>query len=117
MVSVLLVDDDPQILDSTKLFLEAYDFHVTLARNGIEAMDMIQKQDFDLAIVDLFMPYSGGIETISKICRRMPIIAVSGQMKDRLSEEEISRSLNVDHFFAKPFDPRKLVHAINELVH
>ncbi|SCA56825.1 hypothetical protein MTBPR1_30195 [Candidatus Terasakiella magnetica] len=116
MINVLIVDDDQMILDSTKVFLEANDYQVTIAHDGIEAVELMEKQSFDIAVVDLFMPRSGGIETIAKINNRMPVIAVSGVMKDRLSEKELSHSLQVDQFLPKPFEPHRLITVIDQLL-
>jgi len=116
MVNVLVVDDDADIQQSTKAFLEAQGYNVICAANGVEAQEVMARSAIDIAIIDLFMPRQGGIETIAQCRAGVPIIAVSGEMNGRLSTEEISKSLHVDYFLNKPFQASDLLHKIQALL-
>jgi len=116
MVNVLVVDDDADIQQSTKSFLEAQDYNVFCAANGIEAQKIMANSAIDIAIIDLFMPQQGGIETIAQCRAGLPVIAVSGEMNGRLGTEEISKSLHVDYFLNKPFQASELLHKIQSLL-
>lgn len=116
MVNVLVVDDDANIQHSTKAFLEAQGYDVFCAGNGLEAQDVMADCVIDIAIIDLFMPKQGGIETIAQCRTGLPIIAVSGEMDGRLSPQEVSESLHVDFFLNKPFQAKELLNRIKNLL-
>jgi len=116
MVNILVVDDDLSICESTKAFLEALGHTVVTANNGIEALAAMETKEFDIAIVDLFMPKSGGNETISNIKQDVPIIAVSGEMNERITPEDVSQSLQVECFMCKPFSPDELAKNITHIL-
>ncbi len=79
--SLLIVDDEETICKPLKAFFSAKGYNAITARNGLEALDTLEKNNFDLMIVDLKMPKMGGVDLI-KIAKKdypyMPIIVLSG---------------------------------------
>ena len=80
---VLVVDDEPYVLEATRETLESHGYHVATAQNGREALDVFNRQRdaIDAVLTDLMMPELDGIAVIRKLRRqapRLPIIAVSG---------------------------------------
>lgn len=78
---VLVVDDDTAVRDVVRTMLETAGYHVAVAENGREALEMLQPGDFHLIITDLVMPEKEGIETIKAIRKDYPqlkVIAMSG---------------------------------------
>ncbi len=85
---VLLVDDEPNILDVFKEFCEITDsVEVDLSHNGLDAIQKIAKNDYDLVTMDLIMPEMAGVEAVAKIREtkpHLPIIIITGNATDRL---------------------------------
>ncbi len=120
MSSILVVDDDTQVLDvmSEMLRLEGYD--VSVAENGQEAVDQLRVDRFDLVITDLIMPEKEGLETIADIRRSqtdMPIIAISGGGRIGPTDYlETARFIGADATLAKPFGRQELISTVAHLL-
>jgi CheY-like chemotaxis protein len=81
MASILIVDDDKAVQIITKLMLEREGHDVTCASDGPRALHIFRSTDFDLLIIDIFMPEMDGLETmkLAHQCRpEVPIIVISG---------------------------------------
>lgn len=106
---ILVVDDEPKIVEVVKSYLENRGFAVSEAYNGKEALEKFEKENPSLVILDLMLPDITGEE----ICRtlrkksRVPIIMLTAKVE----EEDILRGLNIgaDDYVTKPFSPRQLV--------
>ena len=108
MKSVLVVDDDPNIVKSYKLVLESVGYSVDTARNGIEALFKSKKVYHDLIIIDMNLPDMLGNQLADQIREEKPdikIIMITGYSSymDELEE------LNVDEILMKPIPPEDLV--------
>jgi two-component system KDP operon response regulator KdpE len=103
MTRILLIDDDPTILQLLKLFLENEGYRVKTAESASVGLEYASKQLPDLAIVDLMMPVLDGFET----CRRLRELGVQSilVMSHRPDERSVIRSLEVgaDDYLRKPF--------------
>jgi len=67
MVSILLCDDEKDIVNALKIYLNNPDYRFYEAYNGKQALEIIQKEKIDLVLLDIMMPVMDGIETLSKI--------------------------------------------------
>lgn len=107
--SILVVDDDKDIRQLVEVYLKAEDFNVTLAENGEEALNLIEKNDFDLVILDVMMPKMDGLETLINIRKNnvMPVIFLTAK------NEEIDMikglTLGADDYIGKPFSSMELL--------
>jgi two-component system chemotaxis response regulator CheY len=88
---VLIVDDEPRVRDVFKEFCEISRFvEVDMAENGVEAVTMVENDDYDLVTMDLIMPEMSGVEAVGKIKRirpHLPIIVVTGNATERLIKQ------------------------------
>lgn len=112
MARILLVDDDPVILQMVNEFLRDAAHEVTTAANGMEALKLARSAPFDLVITDLVMPEKEGIETILALRKESPttkIIAMSGSTEDYLT---VARKLGASGTLAKPFSRQQLLDAV-----
>lgn len=106
---ILLVDDEPRILNflSAKLKVSGYD--VLTASNGIEALEQAQSQELDLMVLDVLMPQKDGFETLKELrtFSSVPVIILSarGANIDKVK----GLSLGADDYLSKPFSPDELV--------
>ncbi|MCA1809863.1 MAG: response regulator, partial [Lentisphaerae bacterium] len=109
---ILLADDDALLVCSCTRYLAHAGFGTTPAYNGMEALELFNKQpdDFDLVIIDMIMPRVGGVEVVTQLRKIKPevkIIGISGYSQDG-SEWDMFRN-QVSAWLAKPFEPDQLV--------
>lgn len=112
MQKILIVDDDPDILDILRLTLEQEGFVVSEASDGEEALQKVSKEALDLVIVDYRMPKRDGIDVCSQIkkdilLRHMPVIMLTGLSE--LDYKLTGIDAGADDYIVKPFEPRELV--------
>ena len=108
MKSVLVVDDDPNIVKTYKLVLESVGYSVDTARNGIEALFKSKKVHHDLIIIDMNLPDMLGSQLAEQIRLEKPdikIIMITGYS----SYIEELEELNIDEMLMKPIPPEELV--------
>lgn len=115
--TILIVDDEPTILDVAKRYLEKESFHVLTASNGNEAFDISQHHPISLIVTDIMMPESDGYDFILKVLdldQDIPFLFISAktQEQDRL----YSLTLGADDYITKPFSPRELVLRIKNIL-
>lgn len=111
---VLLVDDEEEYLQALATRLEARNMQVTTASRGTDAVALVDKQSFDLIILDLAMPGIDGIETLKQIKSKQPeaeIIMLSGQGSIKASIEAMK--LGAGDFIEKPVDIKELMEKIS----
>ncbi|GAB6191306.1 response regulator [Desulfocastanea catecholica] len=112
---VLLVDDEDDFLKTLTQRLEVRGLKVTGATRGEEAVDLVDKQEFDAIVIDLAMPGMDGLETLKQIKENHPeaeIIMLSGQGSIKKSTEAMK--LGAEDFLEKPVDIQELLQKIAE---
>ncbi len=107
--TILVVDDDREIVRAIAKLLELEDFRVLKAYNGMEAMDILMSQSVQLIILDVMMPKMDGLSATMKIreSKNIPIIILSAKTED--SDKIIGLSMGADDYVTKPFNPSELV--------
>lgn len=112
-MKVLYVDDDPMLRIATQRMLKTQ-YDVTLAENGIMALDLIQKEHFDCIISDIQMPGLTGIQLHALIAEKYPEIAARFIF---LSGEEESKLRSLPNkYLSKPANVRDLREAVQEVI-
>jgi len=118
-VSILIVDDDPVVLEIMKSFVASYGYRFATAANGREAAAILEKEPFSIVVTDIKMPHMDGVELLRHIKSRHPrtgVIVVTG-LGDQYSYVDVIREGAID-FMAKPFDGQefqaKLQRAVRE---
>ncbi|HVP38648.1 MAG TPA: response regulator [Candidatus Saccharimonadales bacterium] len=119
MASILLVDDDPQLLQALKLLLTSHGHRVTTAEDGVLAMTQVYRAIPDLIILDLGLPGGNGIMVLQRVrlSRRtsaVPVLVLTG--KAEAEAEATARSAGATEFLRKPADPKELLAAIDRLL-
>jgi YesN/AraC family two-component response regulator len=120
MPSILIIDDDAQILKMLRQILERESYDVTEAFNGKQGLRLYRKNPTDLVITDIIMPEKEGIEIIIELKRDYPdvkIIAISGG--GRINPEDyldIAKRLGAHRIFTKPVERKELLNAVRELL-
>ena len=109
MKTILVVDDEPNIIELVRLYLEQAGFAVVEARDGTEALRQHERVDPDLIVLDLMLPAVDGIEVTREVRRRgeTPILMLTARGED--IDRIIGLELGADDYLTKPFNPRELV--------
>lgn len=109
MNTVLVVDDDREIVESTAIFLRAEGYNVKKAYNGLEALDIVMSEDIQLLLLDIMMPEMDGVRALMKIreSKNIPVILVSAKSED--SDKILGLNIGADDYITKPFNPSELV--------
>ncbi len=106
---ILVVDDDLDIRTIVKAALESDGYEVTLAENGVVALEKFDSVNPDIVVLDIVLPDLSGTEICSKIRAKsgVPIIFLSGKSDD--IDRIIGLELGADDYLTKPFNPRELI--------
>lgn len=121
-LKILLVEDNILNQRIVTLTLKKFNHEVTIANNGVEAIDHFKERNFDVVLMDIMMPVMDGLEATVKIReietqnnmdRRTPIIALTANTMD--NDREKCLSYGMDEFMSKPFDIEKLNSIFSDL--
>jgi two-component system KDP operon response regulator KdpE len=106
---ILIVDDEPQITRVLRTSLQSNGHEVTVAQDGVEALDLFLKEPQDLVITDLAMPHMDGIELTREIRERsqVPIIVLSVRSQDTAKVAALDEG--ADDYITKPFSIQELL--------
>ncbi len=107
--TILVVDDDPEIVRAIAILLEKEGYRVLKAYNGLDALDLALEPDLRLILIDVMMPRLDGLSAVLKIRERrnLPILVLSAKSED--SDKILGLSMGADDYIAKPFHPQELV--------
>lgn len=114
--TILVVDDEPRMVNFITMNLELEGFRVITATNGFEALEKAFKEHPDLVLLDIMMPEMDGFETLEQLRQgsSVPVIFLSAK------SEEVDRikglDLGADDYITKPFSPRELVSRIRAVL-
>ena len=114
--TIVLVDDDRNILTSVTMALEDEGFRVSAYAGGAEALEWLGRQPADLAVLDIKMPRMDGMELLRKIREKsdMPVIFLTS--KDDEIDEMLGLRMGADDYIKKPFSQRLLIERIRALL-
>ncbi|HEX8010251.1 MAG TPA: response regulator [Casimicrobiaceae bacterium] len=116
---ILIADDEPSIVAAVEFLLQRNGYEVSIARNGDEALDLIERSHPDLVLLDVMMPRKSGYEVCARMRERpdwrdIKIIMLSARGRDA----EVNRGLTAgaDVYVIKPFSTRELMAKISDLL-
>jgi two-component system, OmpR family, alkaline phosphatase synthesis response regulator PhoP len=116
---VLVADDEPHIGRIIKMKLEQGPFRVTLAYDGQEALDILEREpDVQLVLLDLMMPHLSGLDVLARMraddrFKRLPCIILTAAGQEQQHRRALT--LGASEFLTKPFSPKKLYARAAEL--
>ena len=123
---ILLVDDDPDILDAISMILESQGYQVVTARDGVEGLANLKAEKPDLMILDLLMPNMDGFAVCKELqdprwakYRDIPILILTSVREEasrRRYELETGLELDVDDYVEKPVSPDILLERVGKLI-
>jgi len=123
---ILVVDDDPDILEAISMILESQDYKVVTARDGVEGLANLKAEKPDLMILDLLMPKMDGFAVCKELqdprwakYKDMPILILTSVREEasrRRYELETGLELDVDDYVEKPVSPDTLLERVGRLI-
>ena len=108
-LTVLVVDDDREIVNSIAIYLENENYSVLKAFDGMQALELLANHEVHLILMDIMMPKMDGIAATLKIReqKNIPIILVSAKSED--ADKIIGLTMGADDYIIKPYNPLELV--------
>lgn len=109
MMNILVCDDDKEIVDAIEIYLTQEGYFVWKAFDGQQAVELLEKEDIQLLIIDVMMPRLDGIRATLKIREKssIPIIILSAKSED--ADKILGLNIGADDYVTKPFNPLELV--------
>ena len=113
MVNILICDDEKDIVNALKIYLNNPDYTLYEAYNGEEALALLDSTQIDLVLLDIMMPVMDGIETLAQIRKRfnMPVILLTAKSED--SDKILGLNVGADDYITKPFNPLEVSARVN----
>lgn len=110
---ILIADDEQEIRDVLRLYLEKDGYEVTEAQDGLETMKLLGEQEYDLLLLDIMMPGMDGYRVLRNIREKnnVPVIMLSA--KGTESDKILGLDLGADDYITKPFAPLEAVARVN----
>jgi len=114
---ILLVDDEPSIVQLTRMYLERENFRVESAGDGEAALEAVRRLTPHLVVLDVMLPKLDGLE----VCRRLraennPVAIIMLTARDEDIDKILGLELGADDYLTKPFNPRELVARIKAIL-
>ncbi|KGK87795.1 PhoB family transcriptional regulator [Desulfosporosinus sp. HMP52] len=108
-MNILVCDDDKEISDAIKIYLENEGYKIFKASNGLEALEVIEEIEVHLVIMDIMMPRMDGLRATMKIRedKNIPVIMLSAKSED--TDKIIGLNMGADDYITKPFNPLELI--------
>ena len=114
---ILIVEDDPNFGSILKEYLIINDYDITLAKNGIEGFEKFKKDDFDLCILDVMMPYKDGFTLAKEIREKNDSVPIFFLTAKNLKEDVLKGfKIGADDYLTKPFDSDVLLAKIKAIL-
>ena len=113
--TILVVDDDREIVGAIAILLEKEGYRVIRAYNGMEALDRVMDPAVQLLLIDVMMPRLDGLSAVMRIRdrRNLPIIVLSARSEE--TDKILGLSVGADDYMTKPFSPAELTARIDAL--
>ena len=116
MPTILVVDDEPSIVELAKLYLEQEGYRVETAGNGRDAVASVKSGSPSLVVLDLMLPDIDGLEVCRQVRKQsdVPILMLTARRED--IDKILGLELGADDYLTKPFNPRELVARVRAIL-
>jgi len=119
MEKILIVDDEPNIVMSLEYLFKKENFEVFIARDGIEAIEIVENNMLDIILLDVMMPKVDGYKVLKHLKDRenfknIKVIFLSA--KNKMKDIELGLELGADKYISKPFSTKNLVKEVKQLL-
>ena len=110
---ILIADDEPEIRDLLRLYLENEHYEVIEAQDGQQALELLRSETPDMCVLDIMMPKMDGYHVLQELRKESNIPVLILSAKDADSEKILGLNLGADDYLAKPFNPLEAVARVN----
>ena len=108
-MNILVCDDDKEIVEAITIYLEQENYTVLQAYDGVQALDILRKQEVHLLLIDVMMPKMDGIHAVLELRKEsnIPVIILSAKSED--TDKIMGLTIGADDYVTKPFSPLELI--------
>lgn len=106
---ILLVEDDKEIREGVEIFLKSQNYIVFQAADGIEGLEIMEREEIHLAIVDVMMPRMDGITMVVRLREKWDIPVIFLSAKSEEVDKIMGLNMGADDYITKPFTPMELL--------
>ncbi len=109
MYNILVCDDERDIVNALRIYLSAEEYRVFEAFNGRQALDILQREDIHLVLMDIMMPEMDGISALTKLREELniPVILLTAKSED--TDKILGLNVGADDYITKPFNPVEVI--------
>ena len=109
MHNILVCDDERDIVAALKIYLEAEGYGVVCAYNGAQALELLDREDISLVLLDVMMPVMDGITAVIKLREKsnVPVIMLTAKSED--TDKILGLNIGADDYVTKPFNPVEVI--------
>ena len=109
MYNILVCDDEKDIVAALKIYLSGSEYHVFEASDGQSALNLLEKEDIQLVLLDIMMPGMDGIETLTRLRKtsNVPVILLTAKSED--TDKILGLDVGADDYITKPFNPVEVI--------
>ena len=111
--TILVADDEKEIRDLLRLYLENEQYQILEAEDGQQALDLFHQHKIDLCLLDIMMPKLDGYHVLQELRKESNVPVMILSAKDADSEKILGLNLGADDYMAKPFNPLEAVARVN----
>ncbi len=106
--NILICDDEQDIVSALKIYLEAEGYRTFAAANGNEALELLDREDIHLVLLDIMMPVLDGVSALAKLREysNVPVILLTAKSED--TDKVLGLNIGADDYVTKPFNPVEL---------
>jgi two-component system alkaline phosphatase synthesis response regulator PhoP len=113
---ILVVDDEPTILDTVRAYLEQEGYTIRIARDGSTALNLTQTFRPDLVVLDIMLPGMDGLEVLRRLRQGSKVYVLMLTAKAEETDKIVGLTMGADDYMTKPFSPRELVARVKAIL-
>lgn len=111
--NILIVEDEADIRNLVRAYLEKEDYRLFEAEDGQQAIDLARTENFDIIILDIMLPIMNGLDVLSVLRRESDVYVIMLTAKTEEVDKLVGLNMGADDYITKPFSPRELVARVN----
>ena len=116
MYNILICDDDQDIINALKIYLNGQDYRIFEANDGLAALEIVAREDIHLVLMDIMMPKMDGISAMVKLREKskLPVILITAKSED--SDKILGLNVGADDYITKPFNPAEVTARVHSQI-
>lgn len=116
MITILIIDDELNLLNLVEAYLKAENYTVYVSQDGVQGLAMFRRHHPDLVILDVMLPSMDGFEILQHIRRESEVYVLMLTAKSEETDRVVGLTIGADDYLTKPFSPRELVARVKAIL-